>query len=86
MKENIRDADPVSGIIDAIKVRAFDWKGSDAKHSHWFVAQELAQAFPLAVAHHPKDDTWSVDATALIPLLVKELQSVRARLAKLEHP
>jgi hypothetical protein len=75
----------VGDIIDAIKVRAFDWKDSDAKHSHWFVAQELAAVFPLAAAHHVEQDTWNVDATALVPLLVKELQSVRARLAKLEH-
>jgi hypothetical protein len=85
LKTNIRDSEPVSDIIDAIKVRAFDWKNSDAKHSHWFIAQELQRAFPLAVGHHVKRDEWSVDAVALIPLLVKELQSVRARLAKLEH-
>jgi len=95
LKRNIRDSVEAGTILDAIKVRAFEWDekhAPGAKMSHWFVAQELAEAYPAAALHRmdvrPKADAvdmWHVDATSLIPLLVKEVQALRARLAKLEH-
>lgn len=81
LKEKIRDADDSGSVIDAIQVRQFDWK-VDGKHQNFgFVAQELHGVYPEAVtASDDKDAMWSVDYSKLVPLLVKEVQSLRKRL------
>ena len=85
LKENIADAASASSLIDAIQVRQFDWK-SDASHQRYgFVAQELVTVAPEAV-YQPNDpkEMMAVDYSKLVPLLVKEVQSLRARVAQLE--
>jgi hypothetical protein len=83
-KTNIVDAPEASGIIDQIRVRSFDWRDSNVHLGHWFVAQELQEVFPLAVTQGDDTRDWAVDPAKLVPLLVKELQSVRRRLAVVE--
>ena len=74
--------------MDALKVRAFDWKVDDAHVKYGFVAQELAAVAPEAVKvgddGEEVTDAWGVDYSKLIPMLVKEIQSLRARVAQLE--
>ena len=85
LKDNIQDAAPASSLIDALQVRQFDWK-SDASHQRYgFVAQELVTVAPEAV-HQPADpkEMMAVDYSKLVPMLVKEIQSLRQRLAALE--
>lgn len=88
LKENIQDAADVGALFDALRVRAFDWKGSAAHVDCGFVAQELVEVLPFAVTvgddGEEVETPWSVDKSTLVPYLVKELQSVRARLAALE--
>lgn len=89
LKKNIKDAPSASTLIDAIKVRSFDWKDSGNHVDHWFVAQELYQVAPIAVTKGDDsqtdiEKTWAVDPSKLVPLLVKELQELRARVAVLE--
>jgi hypothetical protein len=82
LKENIQDSESSSSLIDAIQVRQFDWK-SDGSHTRYgFVAQELVTVAPEAV-HQPAnpDDMMAVDYSKLVPMLVKEIQSLRKRLA-----
>jgi hypothetical protein len=82
LKENIQDAAPSSSLIDAIQVRQFDWK-SDGSHTRYgFVAQELVTVAPEAV-HQPADpeEMMAVDYSKLVPMLVKEIQDLRKRLA-----
>jgi hypothetical protein len=82
LKENIQDADSASSLIDAIQVRQFDWK-SDGSHTRYgFVAQELVTVAPEAV-HQPEntDEMMAVDYSKLVPMLVKEIQSLRQRLS-----
>ena len=82
LKENIQDAESSSGLIDAIQVRQFDWK-SDGSHTRYgFIAQELVTVAPEAV-HQPADteQMMAVDYSKLVPMLVKEIQSLRKRLA-----
>ena len=82
LKENIQDADSASSLIDAIQVRQFDWK-SDGSHTRYgFVAQELVIVAPEAV-HQPErtEDMMAVDYSKLVPMLVKEIQSLRQRLS-----
>lgn len=89
LKEHFEDFD--SGkIIDAIKVYEYQWK-VDGSTGYGPKAQELYGVFPLAVAPgndaKPTDDDfmpWGWDAAKLVPVLIRELQSVRARLAELE--
>jgi hypothetical protein len=82
LKENIADADSASTLIDALQVRKFDWK-TDGNHQRYgFVAQELVTVAPEAV-HQPEDpeEMMAVDYSKLVPMLVKEIQSLRKRLA-----
>jgi hypothetical protein len=82
LKENIQDAESSSSLIDAIQVRQFDWK-SDGSHTRYgFVAQELVTVAPEAV-HQPADpdEMMAVDYSKLVPMLVKEIQSLRQRLS-----
>lgn len=84
LKENIADADSASTLIDSLQVRKFDWKAGDHQR-YGFVAQELVTVAPEAV-HQPADpeEMMAVDYSKLVPMLVKEIQSLRARVAQLE--
>ena len=82
LKENIQDAESASSLIDAIQVRQFDWKTDQTHQRYGFVAQELVTVAPEAV-HQPtkEEDMMAVDYSKLVPMLVKEIQSLRKRLA-----
>ena len=82
LKENIQDADSASSLIDALQVRQFDWKSDNSHQRYGFVAQELVTVAPEAV-HQPtnEDEMMAVDYSKLVPMLVKEVQSLRKRLA-----
>lgn len=85
LKENISPAEDAASIVDAIQVRQFDWKDSQTHQRYGFVAQELEPIFAEAVTK-PDDPErmMSVDYAKLVPVLVKEIQSLRARVAALE--
>lgn len=85
LKENIADADSASSLIDSLQVRKFDWKTDNTHQRYGFVAQELVTVAPEAV-HQPTNpnDMMAVDYSKLVPMLVKEIQSLRARVASLE--
>ena len=85
LKENIQDAAPASALIDSLQVRQYDWKSDGSHQRYGFIAQELVVVAPEAV-HQPADpeEMMAVDYSKLVPMLVKELQSLRARVASLE--
>ncbi len=97
LKENIRDSEDGLNIIDALKVRRFDWKegfGDGKKNVLGFIAQEIEQVFPEAVGlmsrntdvseeDDPKYKT--VGPGALIPVLVKAIQELNAKVTALEN-
>ena len=85
LKENIQDAESASSLIDAIQVRQFDWKTDNSHQRYGFIAQELVTVAPEAV-HKPADpeEMMAVDYSKLVPMLVKEIQSLRKRLTALE--
>ena len=85
LKENIQDSDSASSLIDSLQVRQFDWKENNLHQRYGFVAQELVTVAPEAV-HQPTDteEMMAVDYSKLVPMLVKEVQSLRARVAQLE--
>ena len=92
LKENVQDIDVGLGAILALKPRKFDWKagkGKDIKGDRGFIAQEFEQVFPQLV------DEWKDEAPEgeapyksvrqdLIPVLVKAIQELTARVQTLE--
>jgi len=85
LKENIANAPSASDDIDAIQVRSFDWKADGSHQRYGMVAQELNAVAPEAVSEgETEDDMMGVDYSKLVPMLVKEIQSLRARVAQLE--
>ena len=85
LKENIQAADSAAALIDSIQVRKFDWITDKTHQRYGFIAQELVTVAPEAV-YQPIDpeEMMAVDYSKLVPLLVKEVQSLRARVAQLE--
>ena len=85
LKENITDASSASDDIDAIQVRSFDWKADGSHQKYGFIAQELEVVAPYAVTRgEDEDDMMSVDYSKLVPMLVKEIQDLKAEVAALK--
>jgi hypothetical protein len=96
LKENLRDFTDSGRLIDSLKPRVFDWKNSDenGKNVVGFIAQEENAADPIfahigAVSVGDEDPEtitkqWQRSDSALIPILVAELKSLRSRVAALE--
>jgi hypothetical protein len=85
LKHDIVDAPEASSLIDAIKVRSFKWNSDNSEQRYGMVAQELVTVAPEAVSQPADpDDMMGVDYSKLVPMLVKEIQSLRARVAQLE--
>ncbi len=83
LKSNIVDAP--SGNIDDIKVRSFDWITNNNHQKYGMIAQELLEVAPYAV-HQPEkpDEMMGVDYSKLVPMMIKEIQDLKARLTALE--
>jgi hypothetical protein len=85
LKENITDANDAGDKIDAIKVRQYDWKADGSHQDYGMVAQELMTVAPEAVSGNAdSEEMMGVDYSKLVPMLVKEIQSLRTRITALE--
>ncbi len=85
LKSNIEDSASASDKIDAIQVRQFDWNETGNHQDYGLIAQELQPIEPLAVVGSPdSDEMMGIDASKLIPMLIKEIQELRSRVATLE--
>ena len=86
LKSNIEDAASASDKIDAIQVRQFDWNADDSHQDYGLIAQELQPIEPLAVSGDAdSDEMMAVDYSKLVPMLIKEIQELRSRVAALEE-
>ena len=86
LKENIADADDAGSKIDSIQVRQFDWKEDGSHQDYGMVAQELQIVAPEAVsALEDPNEMMGVDYSKLVPMLIKEIQSLRNRVEQLEN-
>ncbi len=85
LKDNIQPAAAADALIDAIQIRSFDWKSNGSHQRYGVVAQELEMVYPEAVTR-PEDENrmMAVDYSKLVPMLIKEIQTLRARVAALE--
>jgi hypothetical protein len=85
LKENISDSESASSLIDSLQVRQFDWKVNNSHQRYGFIAQELVTVVPEAVYQPTKaDEMMAVDYSKLVPMLIKEIQSLRTRVQTLE--
>ena len=85
LKDNIADADDAGSKIDSIQVRKYDWKADGSHQDYGMIAQELQTVAPEAVSGDAdSDDMMGVDYSKLVPMLIKEIQSLRNRVAQLE--
>ena len=85
LKDNIENSDDAGSKIDAMQVRQFDWKSTGEHQEYGFVAQELEPVFAHAIHTDLEGDYKSVDYGCLVPMLVKEIQSLRQRITDLEN-
>ena len=86
LKENIAYADDAGSKIDSIQVRKFNWIADGSHQDYGMVAQELNEIAPEAVsASEDLDEMMGVDYSKLVPMLIKEIQSLRTRVAQLEE-
>jgi hypothetical protein len=85
LKSNIQDCASASSKIDAIQVRQFDWNESGDHQDYGLIAQELQPIEPTAVSGSAdSDEMMGVDYSRLVPMLIKEIQELRGRVAALE--
>jgi len=86
LKENIADADGAGSKIDSIQVRKYDWKADGSHQDYGVIAQELQGVAPEAViGDADSEEMMGVDYSKLVPMLIKEIQSLRNRVAQLEE-
>ena len=83
LKTNIVDAP--SGNIDSIKVRSFDWIVDGSHQEYGMVAQELIEVAPYAVTKTENpDDMMQLDYSKLVPMMIKEIQDLKAEVNQLK--
>jgi len=79
------DAASASSKIDAMQVRQFDWNADGSHQDYGLIAQELQPIEPMAVSGNAdSDEMMGVDYSKLVPMLIKEIQELRSRVATLE--
>lgn len=81
-----------SDIIARLKPRWFNWKSRpDDPAEPGFFAQEVARVFPWAVTRgkgrpgRPGFIPWQIDAAKLLPVVIAELQALRAEIEALKN-
>lgn len=88
LKENIVDATPKLDDILKLKVRNFNLIGFEEKQIG-FIAQEFEEVFPKMVENTVDKDTKeehkTIKTTVLIPILVKAIQELSAKVTALEN-
>jgi hypothetical protein len=90
-KENIRNSDEGLGIISALRPVRFDFKdgyNDSKKNQLGFIAQEVEEVFPDAVSEWEKEPGQiykTMGPSALIPVLVKAVQELKAEIEVLKN-
>ena len=86
LKENIADADDAGTVIDSLQIRKFDWIENGKHQDYGVIAQEVLEVVPDAVqVPEDEDGRMGVSYETFIPMLIKEVQSLRSRVAELEN-
>ena len=93
LKENIRDSSDGLAVVNALRPVRYDWKkgyGNDQKNQLGFIAQEIETVFPESVSewqiNKDEETTYkTVGPSALIPVLVKAIQELKAEIEQLKN-
>jgi hypothetical protein len=85
LKENIVDSPSASEDIESIKVRSFNWKANNEYQKYGFIAQELLEVAPYTVSELEDSGMLSVDYSKFVPMMIREIQSLRQRISELEN-
>jgi hypothetical protein len=83
LKENIVDATPKLADLLQLKVRNFNLIGSEEKQIG-FIAQEFEKIFPKMVDIDGKNGMKTIKTSVLVPMLVKAIQELSAKVETLE--
>jgi hypothetical protein len=89
-KENVEGLDVGLEFVNKLQPRTFDWKETGA-HSAGFVAQEVDEVVQshsaeyLGVVNKDDPECYGVAAAALVPVLVKAIQELSAKVTELEE-
>ena len=77
-------------LLDALEVWDFRWKAPVATRDggevrgQGVIAQDAIEVFPNAIHHDEDSDAWGADYSKFVPMLIAEVQALRARVAALE--
>ena len=84
LKEDLKSFDGMS-LLKQIQVYDFKWKESDNR-MYGVVAHELQEVVPQAVVgEKDKEKLQAVDYSKLVPVLIKSIQELEARIKELEN-
>ena len=91
LKEDFKNYNGLE-ILNKIKTYDFKWKGQEDKRDYGVIAHELQEVFPAAVGgikDEVKEDgtinPQGVDYSKLVPILVKAIQELEAKVSVLEN-
>lgn len=84
LKEDLKDFNGIS-LLEQIQVYDFKWKESDNR-MYGVVAHELQEIVPQAVVGNKDEEKLqAVDYSKLVPVLIKSIQELEARVKELEN-
>ena len=84
LKEDLQDFEGLS-MISKIPVYDFKWKVDDSR-SYGVIAHELEEVLPQAVnGEKDAEEMQSVDYSKIVPLLIKSIQELEAKIKILEN-
>jgi hypothetical protein len=84
LKENISDATPKLADLLAVKIKNFNLIGEETKQIG-VIAQELEEIFPSMVETDGKTGMKQVKTSIFIPMLIKAIQELSAKVTALEN-
>jgi hypothetical protein len=85
LKEDLRalSTSEVAAIIDGTEVYDFKWKQT-GERAYGVIAQQAAPIYATPAFHDKETDRWFIDYSKYVPVLLREMQALRARVAELE--
>jgi hypothetical protein len=84
IKENIAPAGDPGAIIDGLDIVQFDFTANGDHVRFGVTAQQAHDHFPEMVTVGEEGEYWQVDHSKAVPMMIRELQLLRARVAALE--
>jgi Chaperone of endosialidase len=82
---NVQTINGALGIVERLRGVSFDWT-PDGKHDIGFIAEEVAEVLPEAVAYDETGkDAKAVDYSRLVAVLIAAVKEQQVQIRNLEH-